>query len=212
MVQGLIGKKIGNTQVFRENGASDCVCAVEAGPCTVTQVKTMENDGYESTQLGYEPVRSLDKPRTGHLKQAGGLFRHLREFETESESEVQVGQTVDVSLFQPGDMVDVTGWSKGRGFAGGVKRHHFKGGPKTHGQSDRHRAPGSIGAGSTPGRVLKGLKMAGHMGNARVTVRNLEVVSSDTERNLLLLKGSVPGARNSLLLIRHTGRKNEPRT
>jgi large subunit ribosomal protein L3 len=212
MIQGIIGKKIGTTQFFRENGASDCVCAVQAGPCTVTQVKTMENDGYTSAQLGYEPVQRLDKPKTGHLRQAGGLFRYLREFETDSESEVEVGQTVDVSLFQPGDIVDVTGLSKGRGFAGGVKRHHFRGGPKTHGQSDRHRAPGSIGAGSTPGRVLKGLKMAGHMGNAPVTVRNLEVVSADTERNLLLLKGSVPGARNSVVLIRHTGRNSERRT
>jgi large subunit ribosomal protein L3 len=212
MIQGIIGKKIGTTQVFRENGASDCVCAVQAGPCTVTQVKTMENDGYISAQLGYEPVSRLDKPKSGHLRQAGGLFRYLREFGTDDESEVEVGQTIDVSLFQPGDMVDVTGWSKGRGFAGGVKRHHFSGGPKTHGQSDRHRAPGSIGAGTSPGRVLKGLKMAGHMGNARVTVRNLEVVSVDTERNLLMLKGSVPGAHNSLVLISHTGRKNRPRT
>jgi large subunit ribosomal protein L3 len=208
-VRGIVGKKIGTTQVFREGGTADCVTAVQAGPCTVTQVKTNEKDGYKSVQLGYEPVRRLNKPREGHLQSAGKLFRYLREMDVDDLSEVQVGQEIDVSLFEPGDRVEAVGWSKGRGFAGGVKRHHFRGGPKTHGQSDRHRAPGSIGAGTTPGRVIKGLKMAGHMGNARITARNLEVVQADPERNMLLLKGSVPGARNSLLVIRKSGRRKK---
>ena len=204
-LQGIIGKKIGTTQVFRESGEADCVTAIEAGPCTVTQVKTTDRDGYQSVQLGFEPVRRVNKPGQGHLRPSGGLFRHIREMRVADPEEFEVGQEIDVSVFEPGDRVDATGLSKGRGFAGGVKRHHFKGGPKTHGQSDRHRAPGSIGAGSSPGRVLKGLKMAGHMGNRRVTVRGLEVVSVDPDRSLLMLKGAVPGARNSLLIIRKSG-------
>jgi large subunit ribosomal protein L3 len=188
--------------VFRDSGNADCVTAVRVGPCVVTQIKTTEDDGYESVQLGFEEVRRLNKPRQGHLKKVDKLFRHLREVECDDISEVEVGEVIDVSLFQAGDTVDATGNSKGRGFAGGVKRHGFHGGPKTHGQSDRHRAPGSIGAGSSPGHVLKGLKMAGHMGNARVTVRKLEVVESDADRNLLLIKGAVPGATNSLLIIK----------
>lgn len=204
-VQGLIGKKIGTTEVFRESGEAVCVTAIQAGPCAVTQVKTAEKDGYQAVQLGYEDVRRLNKPRSGHLQPSGRLFRHLREFGADGSSEIEIGQTIDASLFQAGDKVDATSLSKGRGFAGGVKRHGFHGGPKTHGQSDRHRAPGSIGAGSTPGRVIKGLRMAGHMGHARVTIRNLEVVSSDPERNLLLLKGAVPGARNSLVIISRAG-------
>jgi large subunit ribosomal protein L3 len=206
-VYGIIGKKIGTTQVFRDNGMADCVTAIEAGPCTVAQIKTTDSDGYEAVQLGYEPVRRATKPEQGHLDPAGKLVRYLREFGADDMSELEVGQELDVGIFEPGDRVDATGLSKGRGFAGGVKRHHFKGGPKTHGQSDRHRAPGSIGAGSTPGRVLKGLKMAGHMGNSKVTVRNLEVIESDPERNLLLVKGSVPGAHNSLVVVRKSGRK-----
>ena len=201
-VLGLLGKKIGTTQVFRESGEAVCVTALHAGPCTITQVKTADKDGYESVQLGYEEVRHINKPRQGHLGPVGKLFRYLREFEADDISEVEAGQDISVDLFQVGDRVDATALSKGRGFAGGVKRHGFHGGPKTHGQSDRHRAPGSIGAGSSPGRVIKGLKMAGHMGNARVTVRNLEVVVADPERNLLMVKGSVPGARNSLVAIR----------
>ena len=208
-VQELMGKKIGTTQFFRDSGQAVCVTAVQVGPCTITQVKTLEKDNYEGVQIGYEEVRRLSKPREGHLGPAGKLFRYLREVKADNAGEIKVGQEIDVGLFQPGDKVDAVGLSKGRGFAGGVKRHGFKGGPKTHGQSDRHRAPGSIGAGSSPGRVIKGLKMAGHMGNARVTVRNLEVVSSDPERNLLLLSGAVPGARNSLLTIRKLGRKGE---
>jgi large subunit ribosomal protein L3 len=173
----------------------------------VTQVKAIDKHGYDSVQLGYEPVRRLNKPRSGHLKGSGKLFRYLREVSADDVSEFEVGQEIDTGVFEAGEIVDAIGWTKGRGFAGGVKRHGFHGGPKTHGQSDRHRAPGSIGAGTTPGRVLKGLKMAGHMGNSRVTIRNLEVVSVEPERNLLFIKGAVPGARNSLLIIRKTGRR-----
>ena len=207
-IQGLLGKKIGTSQVFREDGEALCVTAVTVGPCTVTQVKTQGQDGYEAVQVGFEEVaRPVSKPIQGHLKPVGKHFRHLREFEAEDVSEVQVGDEIDAALFEPGELVSVTGLSKGRGFAGGVKRYGFRGGPKTHGQSDRHRAPGSIGAGSTPGRVIKGLRMAGHMGNAKVTARNLEVVGTDPGRNLVLVKGAVPGARNSLLAIRKTGRR-----
>ena len=207
-VDAFLGKKLGATQVFHESGVSDCVTAIQAGPCTVTQVKTVDKDGYASVQLGYEPVKQANKPMSGHLKDSGKLFRHLREVKADDVSDFEVGQEIDTSVFEAGEIVDAIGLTKGRGFAGGVKRHGFHGGPKTHGQSDRHRAPGSIGAGTTPGRVLKGLKMAGHMGNNRVTIRNLEIVSVDQERNLLFIKGAVPGARNSLLIIRKTGRRS----
>jgi len=201
-VRSLIGKKIGTTQLFTESGDTVGVTAVEVGPCVVTQIKTTDTDGYDAVQLGFGEVKRLNNPRKGHLDAAGTLFRHLREVDAEDVSEFEIGQRLDVSTFEVGQKVDAMGLSKGRGFAGGVKRHGFHGGPKTHGQSDRHRAPGSIGAGSTPGRVLKGHRMAGHMGNSRFTVRNLQVVSADLERNLLFVKGSVPGAHNSLVIIR----------
>ena len=204
-VRALLGKKIGTTQHFDQDGCAVCVTALEVGPCTVTQVKTVENDGYASAQIGFEEVRKRSQPLDGHLKPSGGLFRHLREVEIEDGGELEVGQQLDVGVFEAGQKVDATGTSKGRGFAGGVKRYNFRGGPKTHGQSDRHRAPGSIGAGSTPGRVIKGLKMAGHMGNAQVTVRNLKVVEADAGRNLLLVEGAVPGAHNSIVMITKTG-------
>lgn len=204
-IHGLIGKKIGATQIFRDDGRSDAVTVIQAGPCTVTQVKTEPTDGYDGAQLGFETVRRLNKPRAGHLSAINQRFRILREFGVDDIGEVEIGQLVDASLFSEGDLVDVAGRSKGRGFQGGVKRYNFRGGPKTHGQSDRHRAPGSIGAGSTPGKVIKGLRMAGHMGNARVTARKLEVVLSDPDRNLLFVKGSVPGGRNTLLLIKRSG-------
>ena len=205
-LQGLLAKKIGTTEVFREDGEAMCVTAVQAGPCTVTQVKTGDDDGYSAVQLGFEEIRRANQPTTGHLSGAGKLFRHLREFRADNVSEVAVGQEFDVSLFEPGEKVDATGSSKGRGFAGGVKRHGFRGGPKTHGQSDRHRAPGSIGAGTTPGKVWKGTPMAGHMGNVRVTVPNLRVVMVDPERNLLLVRGAVPGARNGMLIVQKSRR------
>lgn len=201
MIRGFLGKKIGMSQIFREDGRVVPVTVIEAGPCSVTQIKTEETDGYAAVQLGFGQVKRLNKPRSGHLKNSG-LNRYLREVRADDVTEFEVGQRIGVDIFEPGELVDVIGRSKGRGFAGVVKRHGFHGGPRTHGQSDRHRAPGSIGGGTTPGKVYKGMKMAGHMGNVRVTVKNLEVVQVDTERNLILLKGGVPGPPNGLLIIR----------
>ena len=205
MIHGIIGKKLGMTQIFRDNGKAEAVTAIEAGPCTVTQVKTVAKEGYNAAQLGFGEVKRLNSPQQGHLKGLG-QFRYLREFRVGDIEAVEVGQKVDVSLFKSGDIIDITGVSKGKGFAGVIKRHHFAGGPKTHGQSDRHRAPGSIGATTSPGRVFKGMRMAGHMGNSRVTVQCLEVFEADPARNLLLVKGAVPGARNGLLLIKKSSR------
>ena len=206
MIQGIIGRKLGMTQIFRDNGKAEAVTAIEAGPCLVIQVKTTAKEGYNAVQLGFGQAKRLKSPQRGHLKGLG-QFRYLQELRMDDAEAIKVGEEVDVSLFKEGDLIDVTGVSKGKGFAGTVKRHHFAGGPKTHGQSDRHRAPGSIGAGTSPGRVLKGTRMAGHMGNNKVTVSHLEVFEADPERNLLLVKGAVPGARNGLLLIRKSGRR-----
>jgi len=205
MTQGIIGKKLGMSQIFRDDGKVAAVTAIEAGPCTVAQVKTTAKDGYNTAQLGFGEAKR-PKTRREHPKGVG-QFKYSREFKLGDDETIEVGQKVDVSLFKVGDLVDVCGVSKGKGFAGVVKRHHFAGGPKTHGQSDRHRAPGSIGATTSPGRVFKGMRMAGHMGNRRVTVRNLEVFEADPARNLLLVKGAVPGGRNSLLLIKKSGRR-----
>jgi len=201
MTEGIIGRKLGMSQVFEEDGKVAAVTAIEAGPCTVTQIKTADKDGYNAVQLGFGQAKRLKSPQQGHLKGLG-QFRYLREFRLDDIKEVEVGQKIDISQFKAGDLVDITGISKGKGFAGVVKRHGFAGGPKTHGQSDRHRAPGSIGASTSPGRVFKGLRMAGHMGNRQVTVRNLEVFQADPARNLLLVKGAVPGGQNGLLLIK----------
>jgi large subunit ribosomal protein L3 len=201
MITGILGKKVGMTQVFQDEGAVVAVTAIEAGPCTVTQIKTKAKEGYDAVQLGFGPAKRINRPQRGHLKKLGP-YKHLREFRVEDASKIQLGDGVDVGIFHPGDLVDVIGTSKGRGFAGVVKRYHFAGGSKTHGQSDRHRAPGSIGAGTDPGRVIKGLKMAGHMGDERVTVQRLQVVKADPERNLLLVRGAVPGPRNGLLIVR----------
>jgi len=201
MIQGIIGKKLGMTRLFTDDGKAQAVTAIEAGPCTVIQVKTIDKEGYNAAQLGFGRAKRLKSPQRGHLKDSDN-FKYLREFRVDDIGDIEVGQKVDVGLFKAGDLVDVTGISKGKGFAGVVKRHNFAGGPKTHGQSDRHRAPGSIGATTSPGRVFKGLRMAGHMGDRRVTVSHLEVVETDPDRNLLLVKGAVPGARNGLLLIR----------
>lgn len=204
MVHGMLGRKIGMMQIFTEKGEVVPVTVINAGPCVVTQVRVSERDGYDAVQIGFEqvPARKLTKPEQGHLKGAGTLLRVLREFSADNPQEHNVGDIISVELFAAGQKVDISGNSKGRGFAGVVKRHHFRGGPKTHGQSDRHRAPGSIGAGTTPGRVWKGQKMAGRMGGKRVTVQNLEVVEVVADKNLILVKGSVPGARNGLLQIR----------
>jgi large subunit ribosomal protein L3 len=204
MLQGFLGKKIGMTQTFREDGRVVPVTVIQAGPCVVTQVKTKETDGYEAVQLGFGDVKRRNKPESGHLKNSR-LSRHLREVATDDTSEFKVGQTIGVDIFEAGEKVDVIGTSKGRGFAGVMKRWNFRGGPRTHGQSDRARAPGSIGGGTTPGKVYKGLKMGGHMGNRRITVKGLEIIEIDTERNLLLVKGGIPGATNSLVQIRRAG-------
>ncbi|WP_376794361.1 50S ribosomal protein L3 [Thermogemmatispora sp.] len=271
MLNGLLGRKVGMTQVFGPDGNAIPVTVIEAGPCIVTQIKTTARDGYEAVQIGFEPlpVKRATRPLLGHLghrlpllraqrrrlqqyqqeqrakarsqeegaesgsgaqaseekkpdkqiqkllalqenrqRRPGpelGPFRVLREVKLQdgvAPDKLELGARFDVSLFKVGEFVDVIGTSKGKGFQGGVKRHGFAGGPKTHGQSDRHRAPGSIGSGTTPGRVLKGLRMAGHMGNARVTVKRLRVIQADPERNLLVVKGSVPGANGGLLMIR----------
>ena len=175
MLQGFLGKKIGMTQIFREDGIVVPVTVVEAGPCVVTQVKTKKTDGYDAVQLGFGEVKRRNKPLSGHLKNSR-LSRYLREVSADDTSEFEVGQTIAVDIFEAGEKVDVIGTSKGRGFAGVMKRWNFKGGPRTHGQSDRMRAPGSIGGGTTPGRVYKGLKMGGHMGNRRITVDRKSVV------------------------------------
>jgi large subunit ribosomal protein L3 len=204
MIQGFLGKKIGMTQIFRDDGRVVPVTVIEAGPCVVTQVKTKETDGYEAVQLGFGEVKRRNKPLSGHLRESR-LSRYLREVTADNTGEYEVGQTIGVDIFQAGEKVDVIGRSKGRGFAGVMKRWGFAGGPRTHGQSDRARAPGSIGGGTTPGRVYKGLKMSGHMGNRRITVKGLEIVEVDAERNLLLVKGGIPGAPNSLVQIRRAG-------
>ena len=204
-MKGILGRKVGMTQIFDERGEVVPVTVIEAGPCFVTQVKTPERDGYAAVQLGFKEVspERLTRPQLEHLrKNKLPPLRHLREIRMSDVSQYEEGQKIRVSIFDIGDRVDVTGISKGKGFTGVVKRHGFGGGPKTHGQSDRQRAPGSIGAGTTPGRVYKGTRMAGRMGNARVTVQNLQVVLVDPERNLLAVKGAVPGARNGLLVIK----------
>ena len=198
---GLIGRKAGMTQVFQPDGTLVPVSVVVVEPNTVTALRTRERDGYEAVQLGTGNARRLTKPRLGQLKDLPRV-RDVREFRLDgADSDYQVGQVLDVSLFAPGDKVDVTGISKGHGFAGTIKRHHFRRGPETHG-SDSHRQPGSIGAGTDPGRVWKGTRMAGHLGAARRTVKKLTVVRADADRNVLLLKGSVPGARDALVLVR----------
>ena len=214
MIDSILGKKLGMTQVFDEKGAVIPVTVIQAGPCRVTQVRTKEKDGYEAVQIGFEESSHLKKPQIGHQKDMvrtveNGKYpkqfglKFLREVRTATVAEHTVGDTISAdTIFQNGDTVDVTGTSKGKGFAGVMKRHNFHGGPRTHGQSDRSRAPGSIGSGTTPGRVVKGLRMAGHMGQERVTTQNLKVVRVDAEKNLILIKGAVPGANGGLVTIR----------
>ncbi|GIW19378.1 MAG: 50S ribosomal protein L3 [Tepidiforma sp.] len=202
-IEGMLGRKLGTTQVFDEQGRLRGVTAVEVGPCYVTLIRTPEKDGYAAIQVGYQEDRRLNRPETGHLRAAGGLkLRHLAEFRTDGTTAYTLGDRLGVDLFEVGGRVDVTATSKGRGYQGGVRRHGFRGGPRTHGQSDRHRAPGSIGSGTTPGRVLKGTRMAGHMGAERVTVRNLEVVSRNDEAGVIFVAGSVPGPKGGLVRIR----------
>jgi large subunit ribosomal protein L3 len=199
---GLIGRKVGMTQIFQADGTMIPVSVVLVEPNTVTRLRTPERDGYTAVALGIEESGKLTKPELGQLKDLPKVGV-IREFRLDGKDEVAytVGQKLDVTLFAAGDVVDVIGVSKGKGFSGHIKRHHFKRGPKTHG-SDHHRAPGSIGPGTTPGRVYKGMRMAGHLGDARATVKKLRVVRADAERNLLLVKGSVPGAPHALILVK----------
>ncbi len=204
MLKGLIGKKIGMTQIFDEQGVAYPVTLIEAGPCYVTQIRHPKKEGYSAVQLGFGEInpKRLTGGQLGHLK-ANEIpsLRILREFRIKNP-ELNLGEKVTVEAFAVGERVDVIGTSKGKGFAGGVKRYGFRGGPKTHGQSDRLRAPGSRGSGTTPGRVYKGARSPGHMGNERVTVSALKVVLVDAERNLLGVHGAVPGPKGGLIMIK----------
>ena len=205
-MKGIIGKKLGMTQVFDENGNAVPVTVIQAGPCFVTQVRSDEHDGYTAVQLGFSETKPqrLTRGQLGHLRRNNlPALRHLREFRLrDGEVDVQEGQQVKVDVFAKGERVDVIGTSKGRGFAGTIKRHHFHRQPKTHGASDRERAPGSVGSTTTPGRTYPGQRMAGRMGGDRVTAENLEVVVIDAERNLLAVRGSVPGANDGIVMIK----------
>jgi len=210
-MKGIMGRKVGMTQLLTERGEVVPVTVIEAGPCFVTQIKTPDHDGYSAIQLGFGETRQkrLTKGQVGHLRRKNlPLLRVLREFRMRESAEYTVGQKVLVDVFSAGERVDVQGISKGRGFQGTVKRHGFRGGPRTHGQSDRLRGPGAISSGTTPGWVFKGKRMAGHMGNATVTVANLRVVLVDVERNMLIVRGAVPGARGGLLVITEARKAN----
>jgi large subunit ribosomal protein L3 len=203
-MKGLIGKKVGMTQVFDESGAAHPVTLIEAGPCFVTQIRRVELEGYAAIQLGFGEVlpKRLAGGELGHLQRHQlPPLRYLREFRLKAPESLKEGDRLTVEVFTPGDRVDVVGVSKGKGFQGGVKRYHFSGGPKTHGQSDRHRAPGSRSSTSTPGRVYKGSRGPGHMGADRVTSQNLRVQMVDLEHNLIGLAGSVPGARGAVVVV-----------
>lgn len=204
MEKGLIGRKLGMTQLFWDDGSRIPVTVIEAGPCFVIQKKTKEKDGYDAVQMGFDPAmeKRVTKPRQGHMKKAGqGYFKVLRELRVDAPDRFEVGQELRSDLFEIGDHVDVIGTTKGRGFAGSVKRHKFRGGRGSHG-SMFHRAPGSIGASAWPSRVFKGKRLPGHMGDARLTVRNLTVLGVQPERNLLIVHGAVPGHRNGIVFVR----------
>ena len=202
-MKGILGKKIGMTQIFTEHGEVIPVTVVEAGPVVVTQIKTTENDGYTAIQVGFQDAKekSLNKPQKGHLAAANTLKKHLKEFRVDSVEEYTVGQEIKADLFAAGELIDVTGLSKGKGFQGPIKRHGQSRGPETHG-SRYHRRPGSMGACSYPGRVFKNKKLAGHMGSVKVTVQNLEVVRVDADKNFILVKGAIPGAKGSVVTIK----------
>src|SRR3954452_9588562 len=202
MIQGMVGRKLGMTQIFDESGVVHPVTVIECGPNVVTQIRTNDKDGYEAVQVGFGISKRLNRPEQGHRKASGYMSDTLREVKATDLDGLEVGQQIKVDSFSAGEIIDVTGTSKGRSFQGGMRRHNFRGGPRTHGQSDRWRAPGSIGASATPGRVLKGMRMAGHMGNARVTIENLTVIRVDVERNLLLVQGSVPGPNKGIVIVR----------
>ena len=206
MKTGIIGKKLGMTQIFLEDGTCVPVTVVKAGPCVVTQRKTPDSDGYVAVQLGFDSVNAATatKPQLGHCTKSGqGVFRHLRELKLDNAADLNIGDTLTVQQFQPGDFVDVTGTSIGKGFQGVIKRWNFSGGRASHG-SRFHRAPGSIGASATPSRVFKNKKMPGQMGNERVTIQRLQVVRVDASENLLLIKGAIPGHKNNVILIKNS--------
>lgn len=205
-MKSIIGKKVGMTQIFDESGNVTPVTVIEAGPCFVTQVRTADRDGYMAIQLGFDECKPnrLTQGQLGHLRRNDlPPLRYLREFRVKDNNvDVEEGQEIKVDVFELGERVDVIGTSKGRGFAGTIKRHGFHRGPKTHGQSDRERAPGSVGMCASPGRTLPGKRMSGRMGNDRTTMENLEVMVVDVERNLLAVRGSVPGAKNGIVMIK----------
>jgi large subunit ribosomal protein L3 len=204
-MKGLIGKKVGMTQIFDDTGAAVPVTLIEAGPCYVTQIRQMDVDGYAAVQLGFGEVHAhrLSGGELGHLRQASlPPLKFLREVRLKTREDLKEGDRLTVDVFQIGDHVDVIGTTKGKGFQGGVRRYHFRGGPKTHGQSDRHRAPGARSSTSTPGRVYKGSRGPGHMGSVRVTSQNLRVAMVDQERNLLGVSGSVPGPRGAVVVVK----------
>jgi large subunit ribosomal protein L3 len=204
-IEGILGRKLGMTQLFESDGTSVPVTVIEAMPCVVVQVKTREKDGYEAVQLGFGSRKHLNSPEKGHMKELG-QFRYLRELHVDDVAAWEVGQKVGCEIFEPGDLVDVSGATKGHGFTGVMKRHNFHGGPKTHGQSDRARAAGSIGAGTSPGKVIKGMKMAGHMGTLQATVKSLKVVRSDAAKGILMVRGAVPGNEGVLVKVRRSPR------
>ena len=210
--KGILGTKLGMTQIYTEDSRVVPVTVIQAGPCLVTQVKTKDRDGYEAVQLAFAEARrgKANQPAAGHFKAAGVKpLRYLVELRTDEAGEYALGQQITVNIFQPGERTDVVGVSKGKGFAGTIKRHGFAGLPGSHGTERKHRSPGSIGASATPSRVFKGTRMSGQMGNERVTVLNLEVVEADPERNLLLLRGAVPGAAGSLVMVRSSVKTGE---
>jgi large subunit ribosomal protein L3 len=212
--KGILGTKLGMTQIFTEDSRAVPVTVIQAGPCVVTQVKTKDRDGYEAVQLAYAELRKgrATKPVAGHFKKADAKpARYLVEFRTDGASGFELGQTISVDIFQPGEHADVVGVSKGKGFAGTMKRHGFAGLGSSHGTERKHRSPGSIGACATPSRVFKGTRMAGQMGNERVTVLNLEVVEADAERGVLLLRGAVPGPTGALVMVRSSVKTGETR-
>jgi large subunit ribosomal protein L3 len=210
-VKGILGEKLGMTQVFTEQGRAVPVTVIKAGPCSVVQIKTAERDGYQAVQLAFGSRARPGKPSAGHFQKAGAEpARYLVELRTDDASSYEPGQNVTVDVFQPGDRADVVGVSKGKGFAGPMKRHGFSGLGASHGTERKHRSPGAIGACATPSRVFRGTRMAGQMGNQRVTTLNLEVVDTDLERSLLLIKGAIPGPVGGLVMVR-SGKKTKER-
>ncbi|MGH2760440.1 MAG: 50S ribosomal protein L3 [Actinomycetota bacterium] len=210
VTKGILGRKLGMTQVFDESSKAIPVTAIEAGPCKIAQVRTPERDGYAAIQLAFEDIKEtkLSKAELGHLKKNGtGPHRHLVELRVADASGFEVGQEIRADVFEAGERADVVGTSKGKGFAGVMKRHGFHGAPGSHGTERKHRTPGSVGAGTTPARILKGRKMPGRMGHDRVTVLNLEVVRADPERNLILVKGAIPGPNGGLVVVRSAVRR-----